>query len=112
MPSSETTRRQYRRRPARYTSDLTEAECRLVAPFLPPPKPVGRPRMTDLREVVNAILCIATTGCQWAQLPKDFPPPSTVQRNFYDWRARAEAWVNIAHIRLTTRRLARHCFSA
>jgi len=86
MPWSETARREYRRRPSRYASDLTEAEWRLVAPFLPPPKPVGRPRTTDLREVVNAILYIATTGCQWAQLPKDFPPPSTVQRYFYDWR--------------------------
>lgn len=47
---------------------------------------LGRPRTTDLREVMNAILYIATTGCQWVQLPKDFPPYSTVQRYFYDWR--------------------------
>ncbi len=86
MPWTETARREYRRRPSRYASDLTEAEWQLVAPFLPPPKLVGRPRTTDLREVVNAILYIATTGCQWAQLPRDFPPPSTVQRYFYDWR--------------------------
>ena len=53
---------------------------------MPPPNRLGRPRTTDLREVMNAILYIATTGCQWAQLPKDLPPYSTVQRYFYDWR--------------------------
>jgi transposase len=40
----------------------------------------------DLREVVNAILYLASTGCQWRMLPKDFPPVSTVQRYFHDWR--------------------------
>ena len=42
--------------------------------------------MTDLREVVNAVLYQASTGCQWRQLPKDFPSISTVQRYFYQWR--------------------------
>ncbi len=42
--------------------------------------------IADLREVMNAILYIGSTGCQWAMLPKDFPPYSTVQRYFYDWR--------------------------
>ena len=65
---------------------MTDREWALIAPFMPPPRPLGRPRKTDLREVVNAILYIATTGCQWAMLPKDFPPYSTVQRSFYDWR--------------------------
>jgi len=86
MPWTETARREYRRPGGRYASDLTEAEWRLFEPFLPPSKPMGRPRTTDLREVVNAILYLATTGCQWRQLPTDFPPPSTVQRYFYDWR--------------------------
>ena len=53
---------------------------------MPPPKRVGRPRKVDLREVVNALLYMATTGCQGRMLPKDFPPPSTAQRYFYDWR--------------------------
>lgn len=53
---------------------------------MPPPKPLGRPRTANLREIVNAILSIATTGCQSAMLPKDLPPYSTVQRYFYDWR--------------------------
>ncbi len=53
---------------------------------MPPPCRIGRPRKTDLREVLNAVLYMASTGCQWRQLPKDFPPVSTVQRYFYQWR--------------------------
>ncbi len=58
----------------------------LVAPFMPAPRRIGRPRTTDLPEVVKAILCIATTGCGWAMPPKDCPPRATVQRHFHDWR--------------------------
>ena len=47
---------------------------------------MGRPRETDLRAIVDAILYIARTGCQWRLLPKDFPPFTTVQGYFYDWR--------------------------
>jgi len=86
MPWTETARREYRRTASRYASDLTDGEWALIAPFMPPPKRIGRPRTTDLRQVLDAILYMATTGCQWAQLPRDFPPPSTVQRYFYDWR--------------------------
>lgn len=86
MPWTETARREYRRVSRRYASDLSDAEWSKIAPFMPPPNCVGRPRTTDLREVFNAILYLATTGCQWVQLPKDFPPYSTVQRYFYDWR--------------------------
>src|SRR3546814_6592777 len=46
----------------------------------------GRPRTTDLRDVFDAILYSASTGCQWRMLPNDFPPVSTVRRYFYDWR--------------------------
>ena len=86
MPWTETARREYRRELPRYASDLTDREWALVMPFMPSPRRLGRPRRTDLREVMNAILYIATTGCQWRQLPKDFPPCSTVQRYFYNWR--------------------------
>jgi len=86
MPWTEAARREHRREMPRYASDLSDREWALVAPFMPAPKRMGRPRTTDLREVMNAILYIATTGCQWAMLPKDFPPYSTVQRYFYDWR--------------------------
>ena len=85
MPWTEITRRQYRREGLRYASDMTNAEWRLIAPFLPEAKPIGRPRETDLRTVVNAIFSMASTGCQWRQLPKEFPPYSTVQGYFYRW---------------------------
>ena len=53
---------------------------------MPAVKRLGRPRETDLRAIVDAILYIARTGCQWRLLPKDFPPFTTVQGYFYDWR--------------------------
>ncbi len=86
MPWTETARREYRRPAPRYASDMTDREWALIEPFMPPPKPLGRPRTANLRDVVDAILYIATTGRQWAMLPKDLPPYSTVQRCFYDWR--------------------------
>jgi len=86
MPWNETTRREYARHGRRYASDLTDREWALVAPFLPGPKKIGRPRTTNLRDVWDATLYMASTGCQWAMIPNDFPPPSTVQRYFYDWR--------------------------
>ncbi len=86
MPWTETARREYRRPAPRYASDMTDREWALIEPFMPPPKPLGRPRTANLREVVDAIHYIATTGRQWAMLPKDLPPYSTVQRCFYDWR--------------------------
>ena len=86
MPWTETARREYRRDCPRYASDLTDREWALIEPFMPAPQRIGRPRKTDLREVVNAVLYMASTGCQWRMLPKDFPPVSTVQRYFYEWR--------------------------
>ncbi len=83
---TEITRRKYERAGQRYASDLTEAEWALIEPHMPATKPLGRPRATDLRAVLDAILYIARTGCQWRMLPKDFPPFTTVQGYFYDWR--------------------------
>lgn len=83
---TEITRSDYVRRGGRYASDMTDREWALLAPFMPARKKNGRPRTTDLRDVMDAILYMASTGCQWAMLPNDFPPPSTVQRYFYDWR--------------------------
>src|SRR5215813_8672850 len=83
---TEITRPKYERAGRRYASDLTDAEWRLIEPFMPPVKRLGRPRETDLRAIVDAILYIARTGCQWRLLPKDFPPFTTVQGYFYDWR--------------------------
>jgi transposase len=86
MAWTETARRKYARRGRRYSSDLTDDEWALVHPFLPSARPTGRPRTTDLRAVVDAVLYMASSGCQRSLLPQDFPPPSTVQRYFYDWR--------------------------
>ncbi len=86
MPWNETTRREYERRGGRYASDVTDREWTLVAPFPPAAKRIGRPRTTDLRDVLDTIVYMATTGCQWAMPPNDFPPPSTVQRSSHDWR--------------------------
>lgn len=80
------TRAQYDRQEGRYSSDCTAAEWALIEPFLPARKRTGRPRTTDLRDVWDAIQYTAATGCQWAMIPNDFPPPSTIQRYFYDWR--------------------------
>lgn len=80
------TRKQYAREGLRYASDLTDDEWALIKPRLPEARPLGRPRTTDLRAVMNAILYLASAGCAWRLLPKDFPPLSTVQGYFYDWR--------------------------
>ena len=58
----------------------------MIAPLRPARKTTGRPRTTGIRDVVDAILCIATTGCQWRMLPKDFPPVSTLRGCFCAWR--------------------------
>ena len=97
MPWNDTTRQQHRRDNLRYPSDLTEAEWTLVAPFIPPAKPGGRPRTADMRGVMNAILYIAGGGIQWRMLPKDFPPVSTVRGYFYSWR-NAGLWQTINHV--------------
>lgn len=85
MAWTEITRPQYRREGLRYASDLTDAEWALLAPLLPPASRLGRPRATDLRDVMEAILYMASTGCQWRAIPKAFPPSSTVQGYFYAW---------------------------
>jgi len=64
-------RKRYERKGLRYESDLTDEEFALIEPFLPPERSVSR------RSLVNGILYLLTTGCQWRQLPKDFPPKST-----------------------------------
>jgi len=69
----------------------------VIAPLLPPPKAGGRPRKTDLRAVMDAILYIASGGCQWRMLPRDFPPRSTVQGYFYRWRD-SRLWETINHL--------------
>jgi len=79
-------RHEHSREGLRYPSDMTDREWLLTAPFIPSAKSGGRPRTTDMREVVNALLYIAASGCSWRMLPKCFAPVSTVRRYFYAWR--------------------------
>ena len=68
-----------------YPSDITSPQWALIELHIPV-YPGGRPRKTNLRDVVDAVLYILRTGCQWRYLPKDFPPKSTVWRYFDEWR--------------------------
>src|SRR5437016_7912322 len=86
MPWTEITRLQYRRDGLRFASDTTDGEWMFLESLMPEPAGIGRPRTTNLRALVNAILYVLWTGCQWRALPKDFPPRSTVQGYFYRWR--------------------------
>lgn len=105
MPWTATTRPDYDRSACRYASDLTDEEWILIECFMPLSCGQGRPRITDLRQVMNAILYIATTGCQWRMLPRDFPPRSTVQRYFYDWRGCGLLKIINSHLAMWTRDL-------
>src|SRR5256712_13285013 len=68
-----------------YPSDLTEKEWAILEPLIPPAKPGGHPRTTEMREVINAILYLDRTGSQWRALPHEFPPWSTVWSYFRKW---------------------------
>src|SRR5215213_10914750 len=68
-----------------YPSDVIDSQWALIEPHLPVYSG-GRPRTTDLRDVVDAVFYVLRTGCQWRYLPKDFPPKSTVWRYFDEWR--------------------------
>ena len=82
---TETTRGQYERRGLRYAGDLTDVEWGLVEPLRPPARRLGRPRRWRDREIVEAILSLLQTGCQWRMLPKEFPPRRAVHRYFIVW---------------------------
>jgi|TARA_B100000315_G_scaffold234152_1_gene247927 transposase len=75
----------YERKAARYPSDLTDDEWALIDPLIPPAKHGGRRRKVDLREVVNGVLYVLATGCQWRALPRDLPPKSTVHDYLTLW---------------------------
>jgi putative transposase len=68
-----------------YPTDLTDEQWKLIEPFLPPPLPGGRPRKTDLREVVNALLYLVRSGCQWRMIPHEFPPWKTCYNYYRAW---------------------------
>jgi putative transposase len=74
-----------------YPSDLTDAQWERLLPLIPPAKPGGRPRTGNLRAIINAIFYRTKTGCQWRQLPRDFPPWGTVAGYYRIWR-RTGVW--------------------
>jgi putative transposase len=69
-----------------YSTDLTDAQWQQLEPFIPPPKPGGRDRSVNMREVINAINYVLRTGCHWHLIPHDFPPSGTVYWYFWTWR--------------------------
>lgn len=78
-------RGRYQRDHLRYPSDVTEEEWQLVEPLIPPAKRGGRKRTVDIRAVLNAVMYILSSGCQWRALPKDLPPRSTAFGYFDRW---------------------------
>ncbi|MBV8504318.1 MAG: transposase [Alphaproteobacteria bacterium] len=78
-------RGRYDRSKLRYPSDLTDEEWALIGPIIPAAKRGGNKRTVDERAVVNGVMYILSTGCQWASLPKDLPPRSTVNGYFRRW---------------------------
>jgi transposase len=75
----------------RYPSDVSDEEWEILEAYIPAPLPHGRPAKWRRREIVNAILYVLRTGCQWRSLPHDFPPYVTVFDYFRRWR-RSGVW--------------------
>ena len=78
-------RGRYDRSRLRYPSDLTNEEWAQVGPLIPPAKGGGNKRTVNLREIVNGLMYVLSTGCQWRAIPKDLPPRSTVYDYFDLW---------------------------
>ena len=78
-------RSRYDRSQLRYPSDLSDEEWAFIAPVIPPAKRGGGKRTVSIREVVNGLMYVLSTGCQWRAIPKDLPPRSTVNGYFTLW---------------------------
>jgi transposase len=78
-------RPKYNRDKLRYPSDLTDDEWSHIAPIIPPAKRGGRRRSVESREIVNGLMYVLSTGCQWRYVPKDLPPKSTLFGYFDLW---------------------------
>ena len=78
-------RGRYDRSKLRYPSDLTDDEWKLVEPLIPRGKTGGGKRRVVMREVVNGLMYVLSTGCQWRAVPKDLPPKSTIYDYFDLW---------------------------
>jgi len=79
-------RARYDRTKLRYPSDLTDEEWALVKPQIPRAKRGGNKRTVDVREVMNGLMYVLSTGSQWRAIPKDLPPRSTVNFYFCRWQ--------------------------
>jgi transposase len=79
-------RPRYDRDKLRYPSDLTDEEWSHIDPLIPPAKHGGRDREADVREVVNGLMYVLSTSCQWRYIPKDLPPRSTLRGYLQRWR--------------------------
>ncbi len=79
-------RARYDRSRLRYPSDLTDEEWELARAEIPHAKRGGNKRTVDVREVLNGLMYVLSTGCQWRAIPKDLPPRSTVNHYFYRWQ--------------------------
>ena len=79
-------RPRYNRDKLRYPSDLTDPEWQHIEPLIPPAKRGGGKRRVNMREVVNGVMYVLSTGCQWRYIPKDLPPRSTVHNYLCLWR--------------------------
>src|SRR3954454_14152584 len=90
----------------RYPSDLTAPQWSLLEPWIPPARPGGRPRKTDMREVVNAIFYLTREGCTWRALPHDFPPWRTVYNYFGAWEQAGTGGRFLVALRRRARRAA------
>jgi transposase len=78
-------RPRYNRDKLRYPSDITDEEWALCAPMIPPAKHGGRHRTVDVRQILNGIMYVLSTGCQWRYIPKDLPPRSTLHDYLQRW---------------------------
>jgi len=77
-----------------YPSDVTDEQWAILEPLIPRAWPGGRPRTTDMRQVVNAIFYLTRAGCAWRMLPRDFPPWKTVYNYFEAWKLDG-TWKNL-----------------
>lgn len=86
-----------------YPTDVTDEQWQLMEPFFPDAKPGGRPRSTDLREVVNALLYLVRAGCQWRMIPHEFPPWKTCYNYYRAWIANGTWDEILASLRMEVR---------